>query len=551
MYWRNRAYGRKVNRRYHSKVDRVPGYLARLHWRWVLLAGVGAAVLPYLLSRLAVYAYLFVPLYLDRGTPSGGQIRAFGDLILVWGWPALYLLLTVLAASWVARRAGERAVLHGVAVGIISVVASQIIGLYYGPLDPGELVKFLLLGIGGGLAGGYEGRAALAGQQALYRASREIAAAGEGRDLVAALGKHLAGPEVVGVALWRSEGEHYEFVDSWPPQPSSPEEEVFESLPSPKLAGDLETEPYVKLRKEDLSAEERLRWQGRGIRSVVLLGLFAPGGEKVGLVGVISRKREGLSRGSLRRYLTATAQVALALRLMEQGSRVGVLRERQRLAHEIHDTLAQGFASIVMNLEAAEGALQHGPDGTQQYLEGARLTARENLTEARRLVWAMKPGPLEEASLSEALNRIVERWSRENGASAGCEVVGEPRELSQKGEATILRVAQEALSNAGKHARAGRVMVTLSYMKSSVILDVSDDGEGFDPQAPVSSGSGFGLGAMRERVEGEGGTLSTESEPGKGTTLVAELPLAPNTNGSKIQGTQLQKEDGNDYRREL
>lgn len=509
-----------------SVKSKAPGYLSRLHWWWVVPGGVGAAVLPYLISRLAIYLYVIVPPILGRGVPSGEQIREFGDLVAHWGWPALHLLLTIAAASLVARRVGEREASHGLAVGLISVGVSQLIGLYYGPLDPGELAVFLLLGIGGGLVGGAEGRAAVAGQEALYKASRDIGAAGETGDVAAAIGRHLAGPEVVGVALWRSEGEGYEFAGSWMRHSySGEEEEFFEGLGPAELTGGLGEGAYVRLGREDLPAGEHAGWRERGIRSMMVLELAAVGGERVGMLAVASRSREGLSRGALRRYLTAAPQAALALRLMERGRQVGVLRERQRVAHEIHDTLAQGFASIVMNLEAVEGRMGSEGNKALEYLEGARSTARENLAEARRLVWAMKPGPLEEASLSKALEDLVGRWSRQSGVSAACEVVGDHRELPQNKEATILRVVQEALSNVGKHARAGRVMVTLSYMKESIIVDVSDDGEGFDSQGPVSPDSGFGLGAMRQRAEAEGGTLSTESEVGEGTTVVAELPL--------------------------
>jgi signal transduction histidine kinase len=200
------------------------------------------------------------------------------------------------------------------------------------------------------------------------------------------------------------------------------------------------------------------------------------------------------SRSTVRSYQTIGAQAALALenlRLVEEarkpGRQTGVLRERQRMAHEIHDTLAQGFTSIVMNLEAAEGDVPPSSIRAQHHLDQARLTARESLTEARRLVWALRPEALENVSLSEALGRLVERWSEESSISAGVSTMGTPCPLPSEVEAALFRVAQESLNNARKHADgASRVALTLSYMGETVALDVRDDGAGFDP--PGSSG---------------------------------------------------------------
>lgn len=203
-----------------------------------------------------------------------------------------------------------------------------------------------------------------------------------------------------------------------------------------------------------------------------------------------------------------------------------MLEERQRLAHEIHDTLAQGFTSIVTNLEAAGGALDRDRAALRHHLNQALGVARESLSEARRLVWALKPEPLEEAPLPEALRRLVARWSSSSGVAAEVFVTGEPGSLAAEAEVALLRVAQEALANVRKHARAGRVAVTLSYIGGRAVLDVRDDGVGFDPAAtsPGSGGDGFGLRSMRERLERAGGALSVESAPGEGTVLSAEVP---------------------------
>ena len=212
--------------------------------------------------------------------------------------------------------------------------------------------------------------------------------------------------------------------------------------------------------------------------------------------------------------------------LAAQERHAGVLEERGRLAREIHDTLAQGFISIVTHLEAAEGSLPAGSGQARRHLEQARRTARENLVEARNLVAALRPEILEGSSLSGALGRLAERWSGETGVPTTVSITGEEHPLPQESQVALLRAAQEALSNTRKHARAQRVEITLSYMEDLVALDVQDDGEGFDPGGvAVGADGGFGLRAMRERVEALGGSLLVESEQGAGCTLVVELPL--------------------------
>ena len=216
------------------------------------------------------------------------------------------------------------------------------------------------------------------------------------------------------------------------------------------------------------------------------------------------------------------------------------------MAHEIHDTLIQGFASIVMNLEAAEGSLEDGSTPARSHLNEARRTARENLAEARRIVWALQPEALEEAPLPEALTRLAEEWSRGSGATAGVTVTGAPRPLPPEAEVTLLRAAQEAMTNIRKHALASRALLTLSYMEDRVALDVRDDGVGFDPDGMSAvlgekGTSGFGLKAMHERAERSGGTLLVESEPGRGTTLVVALPVRAVRRANQRAGAREEK----------
>jgi signal transduction histidine kinase len=204
----------------------------------------------------------------------------------------------------------------------------------------------------------------------------------------------------------------------------------------------------------------------------------------------------------------------------------GRLAERQRLARDIHDTLAQGFVSIVLQLQAAEGELPPGADAARRHLELARRTAGDNLAEVRRLVWDLRPEQLRAASLGEALGRLTDRLAEETGVTATTTVTGTPRALSPDAEVTLLRVTQEALANVSRHAQADRVALTLSYMDGEAALDVRDDGAGFAPGADgAGPNGGLGLRGMRERVEALGGRLAVESTPGGGTTVAATVPV--------------------------
>jgi signal transduction histidine kinase len=188
-----------------------------------------------------------------------------------------------------------------------------------------------------------------------------------------------------------------------------------------------------------------------------------------------------------------------------------VLAERERLAREIHDTLAQGFTSVVVLLELAESEVDTDPAAARQRLATARATARQNLAEARALVAALSPADLQVAPLPEAIGRLVDRFGAETGLAARLSVSGEPRSLPANEEVVLLRSAQEALANVRKHAGAGRVEVSLDSTGTRTSLAVADDGAGFDPAAPTG---GYGLAGMRRRVEEIGGTLSIHSGPG-------------------------------------
>ena len=198
-----------------------------------------------------------------------------------------------------------------------------------------------------------------------------------------------------------------------------------------------------------------------------------------------------------------------------------MVEERRRLAGEIHDTLAQGLTAIVAQLEAAEQA-GHRPDEWSRHLTQARSLARSSLTEARRSVRALRPEQLENATLAEALGELTCGWSQQSGIPAELETAGAASRAPADTEAALFRVAQEALTNVGRHAKATKVRLTLTDLDDMLLLDVADDGVGFDADADTT---GYGLVGMRHRLAGVGGALTVESAPGYGTTLNAAVPL--------------------------
>ncbi|MFE7235475.1 sensor histidine kinase [Streptomyces sp. NPDC002405] len=245
---------------------------------------------------------------------------------------------------------------------------------------------------------------------------------------------------------------------------------------------------------------------------------------------------EALYRESERRRELIEELVATRAELADAERTAGTLAERERLAREIHDTLAQGLSSIQLLLRAAQRAL---PDGSPAaaHIEQARATAQDNLAEARRFVHALTPPDLERGSLAGALERLC------SGVAAPPKVrftvSGTPAELPTPYEVALLRIAQSALGNTLRHSRAHRAEITLSFMDTAVALDVVDDGAGFDPDAGHTAArprraadGGFGLPAMRSRAEALGGTFAVESAPGQGTAVAVTLPYPVSGGGA-------------------
>ncbi|MEU5986990.1 sensor histidine kinase [Streptomyces sp. NPDC047434] len=211
--------------------------------------------------------------------------------------------------------------------------------------------------------------------------------------------------------------------------------------------------------------------------------------------------------------------------------REGTLAERQRLSMEIHDTLAQGLSSQQMLLQAADRTWDGDPATARRHVRTAESIAERNLAEARRFVHDLAPADLAEGGgLEQALRALADR------ESAAFRVDGAPVPLPDRVQSALLRIAQGALANVREHAGAASAALTLTYLDDQVVLDIADDGRGFDPGAargPDTPGEGggargvrgHGLPAMRVRARQLGGTLTIESTPGEGTVLSAAIPL--------------------------
>jgi len=227
--------------------------------------------------------------------------------------------------------------------------------------------------------------------------------------------------------------------------------------------------------------------------------------------------------------VTVMCGLSWGLRLARQqqeriATKAATEAERARLAREIHDTLAQGFAGIVTQLQAAEQA----PDAAarDRHAAAALELARDGLAEARRSVQALRPVALDAAALPEAITTAARRWSARTGIDAVVETSGDPAQLPTNTEVALLRAAQEALANVERHAQARSVSLRLRYADHRVRLEVRDDGSGFESGAAAGRVTeGYGLVAMRERIEALAGDLVVDSRPGRGTAILAEVPV--------------------------
>ncbi|RLP75625.1 sensor histidine kinase [Mycetocola tolaasinivorans] len=267
--------------------------------------------------------------------------------------------------------------------------------------------------------------------------------------------------------------------------------------------------------------------------SIVAIGLHggfsAPGiiGPLIGAVIAVAiglGYRE-LQREAARREALIEELISTRVRLAETEREAGKLAERERLARDIHDTVAQGLASIGLLLHAAERAAETDPATAVTHVRRARDAAALALTETRGLIDELAPPAITGASLAEALTRLAENTAQQAGIVVEFHTDGEPEPLSTVVKTGLLRIGQSALANVVQHAGATRADISLSYLPGETILDIVDNGCGFDPAdlGERTVGGSFGIVAMRARIAELGGTLVVESTPGDGTTVTVRF----------------------------
>ncbi len=474
-----------------------------LQWLWIL--GVSLVVLALISASVFLSIAIFAASEALLGSiPTQAEIADFTEVFGRIIGPLATTALTLFATTWLALRVRNAPQLHGLIVGLIVAIANLASDLFFSPpTAPDEWVTIFLCILVGWLGGSWD-QFILNNREAVYQTSQAVKGA-DRKGVVYAIGEHLAGPSVVLIALVKNSGD----VDSSSAWTTSPNLKIpasigtLPTLPEPVTVSTVDHQPWHSTLLIPLTDDERLF--------------------------VASRNKNGFTRADLQNYLTIGEQLALSLenlKLIEQARETGIIQERQRLAGEIHDVLTQGFISIVTQLEMAEAKLETSPNAVQTHIDQARQTARDNLTAAREMTWALRPDLQQGEPLSAALKKLANRWSATSGTQLLFSVSGNEHILHPEIETLLLRTAREALNNIHKHAQASKVTITLTYLDSLIALDVQDNGIGFQLESMTTSHNenGFGLKSIREQAERLSGELSIESEAGKGTTIAVSIP---------------------------
>ncbi|HLX72616.1 MAG TPA: sensor histidine kinase [Verrucomicrobiae bacterium] len=241
-----------------------------------------------------------------------------------------------------------------------------------------------------------------------------------------------------------------------------------------------------------------------------------------GMVASVSLIVAAFAMLTARRHLREQA----LRRAMAEAEFAAILSERNRVAREIHDTLAQGLAATSVQLMLAKKSANGASSDLSHHLDAAQELVRESLAEARDSIWNMRSHVLESSDLAGALKEILKQRCDGTGIETSVEVSGRSRRFAPIVENNVLRAGQEAIFNATKYAKAKKIVVRLEFGEKQLRLLVRDDGSGFDPANPPSGSGGFGLMAMRERATELKGELKMNSSPGQGTEVIFTVPLS-------------------------
>jgi signal transduction histidine kinase len=246
------------------------------------------------------------------------------------------------------------------------------------------------------------------------------------------------------------------------------------------------------------------------VRTIVFLA--------VGYVIALIMQRQRQQRQSL---LEANRQLRHYAATLEQ---LAVTQERNRMSRELHDTLAHTLSGLAVQLEAAHSLWHSAPERSYAMLEDSLLATRTGLTESRKAIQALRASPLEDLGLTLALRNLAESAASRSGATLNLELLTNLEKLAPDVEQCLFRVAQESLENIVRHAEAQHITIQLAREDTRLILNVSDDGQGFDP-AQVDVHKSFGLKGLQERVAMFTGELQIHSQAGQGTTIRLILEL--------------------------
>jgi signal transduction histidine kinase len=229
----------------------------------------------------------------------------------------------------------------------------------------------------------------------------------------------------------------------------------------------------------------------------------------------------------LQPFADAAAVAIENARLYEQSRLSATLSERNRLARELHDTIAQGLTAVTMQLEAAQRGFERDPERARARIARAHQLARESLEDVRRSVWTLAAPLIDGQALGGALEELTEHFAARTGLPASYAHSGPPPRLGHAAATQVLRIVQEALQNVEKHAQARAVDVRSEIDEGELRVWVRDDGVGFVPGAETTNGAGngFGLPSLRERARLAGGALHVESAPGQGTHVIVSIPM--------------------------
>ena len=274
-----------------------------------------------------------------------------------------------------------------------------------------------------------------------------------------------------------------------------------------------------------LNPEIREYLTRKGAKRFMTVPMFVTG-EIRGFIGIQHRQQCAYRADQIELAQALAHHVMMAAHgqdLIEQQREAAILKERTRMARDIHDTLAQGFTGVIVQMEAAEEALlEEDSEHAIGHVQRARELARESLREARRSVHALRPQALEKAPFADALEAIIKNTAAGTALRTEFRITGKPRELARLVEENLLHIGQEALTNSLKHAHATKFQAQLSFNPDAVYLELQDNGDGFN--VGNSNGGGFGLIGMKERAEQIGATVDVSSKPGAGTSIVAVSP---------------------------